>query len=153
MFTRAHHWSLPCARLIQSTPSDTLRYIWILSARILRVIVKLMLCTPWRRIVGSGTVAPHILNQVISWRIVAASGPVRLTLMERVPDTNWVFGWVSPRPGQSARRREKPLWLAGNRTTDRAARRPGKIPNESSRIVRIAWTVLVRWRGGSGVPH
>jgi hypothetical protein len=102
---------------------------------------------------GSGTVAPLIRNLVISWRLVVSLRPRPPYPQGKTTDINWVVGWVSPRPDQNARRREKSLGRAGNRTIDRAARNPVKIPNESSRILRIVWTVLVRWRGSSGVPH
>ena len=107
-----------------------LRYIWILSARILRVTVELLICAPWRRVVGSATVARLVLKLVISWRIVVRFRP-RLPYPQGI-DISWVVGWVSTRPGQSARRSEKPLGPAEIRTTDRAARSPVKISNESS---------------------
>jgi hypothetical protein len=65
MFTTAHHWSLPCARLIQSTPFHVIKTHFNIFRENLkgdsRAVGK-----HTAKALGSGTVASLILNLVIS---------------------------------------------------------------------------------------
>jgi hypothetical protein len=74
MFTRAHHWSLPCARLIQSTSFHVIKiHLNIIGENLTGDIRAVDMHTV--KALVSGTVAPIVLNLVISWRIVVSLRP------------------------------------------------------------------------------
>ena len=74
MFSRAHHWSLPCARLIQSTPFHVIKmHLNIIRENLTGDSRAVDMHTV--KALGSSTVAPLILNLIISRRIVVSLRP------------------------------------------------------------------------------
>jgi hypothetical protein len=74
--------------------SDTV-IIWIIKVKYLS------LCFNWaprhEGVLGSGGIAPRILDLGTIWRWVVSFTPRPLYPKERAPGTHWIGGWVGPR--------------------------------------------------------
>jgi hypothetical protein len=53
-------------------------------------------------VLGSGGIAPRILNLSARWRCLVSFTPGGFTPRERTPGTHWIGGWVGPRVGLDA---------------------------------------------------
>jgi hypothetical protein len=93
-FTTTRHWSLRRSWWIQSSLTS------------LRINVKLYLCSNRHHAIktclGSGGIAPCILNLGARWMWVVIFTLTRLTAGENTLSTNWIGGWVGTRTGLDA---------------------------------------------------
>jgi hypothetical protein len=74
--------------------------------------------------VGSGGIAPLILDLGTRWKWVVSFTPGRFAPRERAPGTHWIGGWVGPRAGLDAVVKRKFQAPAGTWTPDHSARSP-----------------------------